>query len=105
MKTSILFFVLFIGFASARAGDGAKEHEKSPATRNILSDRLPARLLTTIKRSYKDYWITDLYKENINGKVSYYITLENPDQTVKMNTSHTSTWTIARVVPKDSAVR
>lgn len=105
MKTSILFFVFIIGFASVRAGDGVKAHEKSPATRNILSNKLPARLLTIIKRSYKDYWITDLYKENVNGKTSYYITLENPDQTVKLNTSHTATWTISRVVPKDSTVR
>jgi hypothetical protein len=105
MKTSILFFVLLFGFAQLRAADGVKEHEKSPAVRNILSNQLPSRLLTVIKKSYKDYWITDLHKENINGKISYFITLENPDQTVKLNTSHSTTWTIARVLPKDIAVR
>ena len=67
MKTTILFFFLFLGFAQVRASDGFKDREKSPAVRNILSNQLPARLLTVIKKNYKDYWITDLYKENING--------------------------------------
>lgn len=105
MKTSILFLVLFFGFAQVKASDGTTNREKSPAVRNILSNRLPARLLTTIKKNYKDYWITDLYKENLNGKISYFITLENADQTVKMNTTHTTGWTVAHVIPKDETVR
>lgn len=105
MKTTILFFILFCGIAHAKASDGLKNREKSPAVRNILSNQLPARLLTTIKKSYKDYWITDLYKENINGKISYFITLENPDKTVRLNTTHTIGWAVARVVPKDIAAR
>jgi hypothetical protein len=105
MKTTILFFVLFLGFARVRASDGANNREKSPAVRNILSNQLPARLLTVIKKNYKDYWITGLYKENVNGRISYFITLENPDQTVKLNTTHSIGWAVARVVPKDIAAR
>jgi hypothetical protein len=105
MKTTILFLVLFLGFARARASDGSNNREKSPAVRNILSNQLPARLLTVIKKNYKDYWITGLYKENVNGKLSYFITLENPDQTVKLNTIHSTGWAVARVVPKDIAAR
>jgi hypothetical protein len=105
MKTTILFFVLSLGIAQAYAGDGSKEREKSPAVRNILSNQLPARLLTVIKKDYKDYWITDLYKENVNGKTSYFITLENPDQTVRLNTTHSTHWAVSRIVPKDIAAR
>jgi hypothetical protein len=105
MKTTVLFFILFLGFAQVRASDGTKDREKSPAVRNILSNQLPARLLTVIKKNYKDYWITDLHKENINGKISYFITLENPDQTVKLNTTHSSGWAVAHVVPKDIVAR
>jgi hypothetical protein len=105
MKTSILFFLLILGFARVMATDGTNDREKSPAVRNILSNQLPARLLTVIKKNYKDYWITDLHKENINGKISYFITLENPDQTVKLNTTHSTGWAVARVVPKDIAAR
>jgi hypothetical protein len=105
MKTTILFFVLSLGIAQVKASDGSKEREKSPAVRNILSNQLPARLLTVIKKNYKDYWITDLYKESVNGKISYYITLENPDQTVRLNTTHSTNWAVARIVPKDNAAR
>ena len=101
MKPTILLLVLSLGISQLKAADGSKEREKSPAVRNILSNRLPARLLTAIKKNYKDYWITDLYKESVNGRISYYITLENPDQTVKLNTTHTTNWAVARVVPKD----
>jgi hypothetical protein len=105
MKTTILFFFLSLGFTLVRASDGPKDREKSPLVRNILSNQLPAKLLTAIKKTYKDYWITDLYKENINGRVSYFITLENPDKTVKLNTTRSTGWAVARVVPKDIAAR
>ena len=103
MKTSILLLALSFGIARAKASDGSKDHEKNTAAvRNIRSTQLPARLLTTIKKNYKDFWITGLYKENLNGKTTYCITLENPDKTVKLNTVHSSGWSIVRVIPKDS---
>ena len=105
MKTTILFFVLILSFGLVKASGGSDNGEKSPAIRNILSNQLPARLLTVIHKNYKEYWITGLYKENTGGKISYFITLENADQTVKLNTSHSTGWAIARVVPKDSATR
>jgi hypothetical protein len=105
MKTTILFFMLILTFGLVKASDGSNNREKSPAIRNILSNQLPARLLTVIHKNYKDYWITGLYKENINGKYSYFITLESADQTVKLNTSHSIGWAVTRVVPKDSADR
>lgn len=106
MKTTILFLVLSLGFSQIRASDGPKDSRKSaPAVHNILSNQLPARLLTVIKRTYKDYWITDLYRESVNGKVSYYITLENADQKLKLNTTHSFNWAVARVVSKDIAAR
>ncbi|HXB32892.1 MAG TPA: hypothetical protein VNV35_05705 [Puia sp.] len=105
MKTTILFFMLILSFGLVKASDGSNNGEKSPAIHNILSNQLPARLLTVIHKNYKDYWITGLYKENINGKNSYFITLENADQTVKLNTSHSTGWAVTRVVPKDIADR
>jgi hypothetical protein len=104
MKTTILFFVLSFGISQVKASEGPTSREKSPAVRNILSTQLPAKLRTSVKKNYKDYWITDCRKANLNGKVSYYITLENADQTVKMNTTHSTGWTIARVIPKEESV-
>jgi hypothetical protein len=106
MKTTILAVVLFLGMSHVRAADGSKDHERSaPVVHNILSNQLPARLLTTIKKSYKSYWITDLYKEVANGKITYYITLENADQKVQLNTTHSINWAVAHVVAKDVASR
>jgi hypothetical protein len=103
MKTTILFLMLILSFGLVKANGGSDNGEKSPAIRNILSNQLPARLLTVIHKNYKDYWITGLYKENISGKNSYFITLENADKTVKLNTSHSTGWAVTRVVPKDIA--
>ena len=106
MKTTILSVVLLLGITRSQAATGANVHEKSaPVVRNIRSTQLPARLLTSIKKNYKDYWITDLYKEVSNGKVVYHITLENADQKVRLNTTHSVNWTVTRVVPKDMATR
>jgi hypothetical protein len=102
MKTTILFFMLILSFGLVKASNGSDNGEKSPTSRNILSNQLPSRLLTVIHKNYKDYWITDLYKENINGKISYFITMENADQTVKLNTSHSAGWAVIRIVPKDA---
>jgi hypothetical protein len=106
MKTTIFALVLILGLTHVQAADGSKDHAKSaPVVRNIISTRLPFRLQTTIKKNYKDYWITDLYEEVINGKTTYYITLENADQKVKLNTTHSTNWAVARIVSKDWASR
>lgn len=109
MKKSILASALFVvvSISNLSAMNGVPAHgttptEKgAPAVRNILSDKLPAKLLTTIKKNYGNYWITSLYKQTANGKVSYHITVENPDQVVKLSTTTSSTWTVERVVSKE----
>jgi hypothetical protein len=105
MKTTIFFLLLILSFGLVKASNGSDDGEKSPASHNILSNQLPARLLTVIHKNYKDYWITDLYKENVNGKISYFITMENADQTVKLNTSHSTGWAVTRILSKDSTDR
>ena len=109
MKKTILPIVLFISILSYDAhaanrflsGGGVPSKKNSPVVQNILSDKLPAKLLTTIKKDYKSYWITGLYKEDVSGKTSYHITIENADQTVVMTATHAGNWSVLRVVPKD----
>jgi hypothetical protein len=112
MKTTMLSIVLLFGMTITRAENGTGAHASSsrkPAAatsvRNILSTQLPARLLSPIKTRYKTYWITDLYKATADGKICYYITLENADQKVKLTTSHSANWQVTRVVSKDMATR
>jgi hypothetical protein len=108
MKKTILPIVLCMVFASIHvqaadrnlSNEGTPSKKSSPAVHNIVSDKLPAKLLSSIKKDYKSYWITGLYKEDTNGKTSYHITIENADQIVTM-TASASTWNIIRAVPRD----
>jgi hypothetical protein len=110
MKKTILPIVLCMAIVATNAhaanrtltNEGKDSKKSSPGVHNIVSDKLPAKLLTSIKRDYKSYWITGLYKEDTNGKTSYHITIENADQIVTMSAT-SSSWTIVRAVPKDLA--
>jgi|SRR6186713_1355579 len=109
-KTFSIALCIVLGLIQVQAENGksgprSTPSEKSvPVVHNILSNKLPAKLLTTIKKNYSSYWITSLYKETANGKISYHITVENPDQIIKLSASHpAANWTIRRVVPKDQA--
>jgi hypothetical protein len=109
MKKSIIPIVLCIAIGSTQVhaantyltNEGSPSKKSAPVVRNILSDKLPAKLLTTIKKSYKDYWITALYKEVANGKISYHITVENADKVVTLSATHSTNWSVSRVIPKD----
>src|ERR1700743_3099412 len=109
MKTTMLTIVCVLGLQITRAENGTGAHatanrkSTTTAVRNILSTQLPARLLSPIKTKYKTYWITDLYRATADGKVCYFITLENADQKVKLNTSHSANWQGTRVGSKDMA--
>ena len=110
MKKTILPIVLCMAIVSSDAhaanrflSDGGVPSKKnSPVSRNILSDKLPAKLLSTIKKDYKSYWITGLYKEDASGKISYHITIENADRIVTLTANRATNWSVIRVVPKDS---
>ena len=110
MKTSIFSIVILLSFTMSRAEGGTGNHTTdrkaaAPAVRNILSTQLPARLLNPIKTKYKAYWITDLHKVVTEGRVSYFITLENADKTLKLNTSHSAGWQVASILPKELSSR
>src|SRR5258708_16398265 len=109
MKKTILPIVLCMVIGTTQAhsanrhftNEGSPAKKSAPVVRNILSDKLPAKLLTTIKKSYKDYWITALYKEVSNGKVSYHITVENANKIVTLSANPATKWSVTRTVAKD----
>lgn len=108
MKKNILpILICFaVSSVSAHAAEGGKNEggmtarKSSPVIHNILSDKLSARLQKSIKKEYGGYWITGLYRAETNGKTSYHITVENPDQIVKMTATPSTKWTVNNVVPK-----
>jgi hypothetical protein len=108
MKKYILPILICFAVSSmsANAAEGGKNEggmplaKSSPIIHNILSDRLPARLQQSIKKQYSGYWITGLYKAELNGHTSYHITVENPDQIVRMSATPSTKWAVNRVTPK-----
>ena len=61
--------------------------------RNILSDQLPINLMTSFKKDYKGYWISDLFEMASEGQTTYYATLHNADGTVILKSSG-SEWSV-----------
>ena len=61
-------------------------------TRNLVSGQLPISLLTDIKKNYTGYWITDLFEISTDNDNSYYITLENENQTIVLKSAGADGW-------------
>ena len=64
------------------------------ATRYISSLQLPLSLQTSLKRSYNNYWISDLFEVAKNDGTSYYVTLETADTKIVLKSADGSDWTI-----------
>ncbi|HEY0679315.1 MAG TPA: hypothetical protein VGD17_13585 [Chitinophagaceae bacterium] len=61
-------------------------------TRNISSDKLPISLLTSLKKHYSDFWITDLFEMVADGNGTYYVTLQNADVEVVLKSDEFGGW-------------
>jgi hypothetical protein len=96
----VLVFLLIISFGSVSANNSSANNNpglpsKSPGrARNILSNKLPVRLLSEVKKDYKSYWITDLYQQGDKKHPSYTITVENADRVIEMRSIDSRNWTI-----------
>lgn len=61
-------------------------------SRNISTSQLPLSLLSDLKRTYADYWVSDLFELMIDGRTEYYITLENRDKKIIMKSDDSDNW-------------
>lgn len=73
-------------------------------TRNITSSQLPINLLADIKKNYSDYWITDLFEIAMSNETSWYITLQNSDQTLILRSDAAQGWEVYKKEKKDNAM-
>ena len=62
-------------------------------TRYISSFQLPLYLQTSLKKSYNNYWITDLFEVANNDDTNYYVTLETADAKIILRSSDGRFWT------------
>lgn len=71
--------------------------------RNILSDKLPIGLMTDLKKNYNDRWISDLFEMASDGQSTYYISLENADETLVLKSNGSSGWSVYKRTKKNIA--
>jgi hypothetical protein len=62
--------------------------------RNITSDQLPINLITSLRRDYTAFWITDLFEVSSGGETTYYVTIENSDKKIVLNSDDLSSWQV-----------
>jgi len=63
-------------------------------TRFISSLQLPLNLQTSLKRSYNNYWISDLFEIASNDGTGYYVTLETADAKIVLKSANGNDWTV-----------
>jgi len=69
-------------------------------SRNISSEKLPITLLTSLKKNYSDYWISDLFEMVTNGDGTYYITLNNADVELILKSDEFGGWQVFKKTRK-----
>jgi uncharacterized protein YxeA len=69
-------------------------------TRYISSLDLPMYLQSGLKKSYSDYWISDLFEVANNDGTNYYITLENADSKIVLKATGGSDWKTYKKIRK-----
>lgn len=69
-------------------------------TRNITSLELPMNLQASLKKSYEDFWISDLFEITRSSNTGYYITLENADTKIVLKATAGEDWSVYKKVKK-----
>lgn len=70
------------------------EGELMGITRNITSVDLPLNLQANLKKSYSNFWISDLFEVTGSDNTGYYITLENADTKLVLKASPGDDWNV-----------
>ena len=68
--------------------------QMTAVVRNIVSDQLPISLLTSLKRDYTGFWISDLFEIAADDQTTYYVTLENADKKIVLRSNGIDSWEV-----------
>ena len=69
-------------------------------SRHITSFDLPLNLQSELKKSYSDYWISDLVEVTKSNSTTYYITIEDADTQYVLKAAGGETWSEFRKMKK-----
>ena len=76
------------------------EGELLGITRYITLLDLPMNLQTSLKKSYTDYWVSDLFEVTKSDSTGYYITLENADSVIILKATAMDNWSVYKKAKK-----
>jgi hypothetical protein len=71
-------------------------------SKNITTENLPISLQADLKTNYSSYWISDLFENASKEETDYYVTLENADKKVILQSSGTEGWVVFKTISKDT---
>jgi len=69
-------------------------------TRFVSPLQLPHKLQNGLKKSYKDFWISDLFEVRNSDEHSYYVTLENADAKIVLRSVDKTNWRLFEKIEK-----
>jgi hypothetical protein len=69
-------------------------------TRNISSFQLPLNLQSSLKKSYSNYWISDLFELANHDGSNYYVTLETADVKIILKSTDGIAWSVYQKTEK-----
>lgn len=76
------------------------EGEFLALTRYISSLQLPLNLNTSLKKYFTNQWVTDLFEVVNSEGTKYYVTLEDADTKIILNTGISNNWSVFMRAPK-----
>jgi len=71
----------------------SEEGDRIALIRNIRSTDLPMSLSIELRKTYADYWISDLFEFHGSEETEYYVTIENADRKITLKSVGLSDWT------------
>ncbi len=80
-----------------------KAGELIAVTRFISPNQLPLGMFSSLKKTYKGYWVTDLFEIQTESGTAYYATVENADQIIVLKSEGLSSWQTFQKEKKENA--
>lgn len=78
------------------------EGELLGISRYISSLSLPIKLQASLKKSYDNYWISDLFEVSNNEGTGYYITMESAGTKIVLRSTDGSDWKVYQKIAKEA---
>jgi hypothetical protein len=73
-------------------------------TRFISPSQLPLELLTSLKKTHSDFWISDLFEIQTEAGTAYYATLQDADKIVILKSEGINGWQTFQREKKENAL-